>query len=460
MTGRRTALLAAVVLALVIGGILTTTTTDSTPRVVTGPRYDSVSRESVAWYCPEGTGSPDGRADEEILIGNVDTRESHATVTVMSGSDAEPARHEYDVPAGKVVHARVAEIAPVAEPGVIVEVRGGRSVVEHRIRARRDDALGPCAREPSTSTRFAAGTTRRGAQLWLALFNPFPDDAIVDVSAFTGSGVRAPGKLQGIVVPRFTRVSVPLHDAIPRVDLVATNVVARRGRVVTEETLTLDGSDGRTGIALSLGGDPSRVWRFPSAVIGSGHDERLVVANPADRDVRVRVSFSLDAAAALEPQSLLLPGQSVTAVDLSLVPPDVGFSMVVEAQRPVVAELLGSSAAPQPANARGIATDLGMTRPAREWAIVPARISSASNDRVAVVAPDGRMHRVRLLRTDRGAAEVVGRATVPAKGRALVDLDTLVDDASVTLVLRSDGPVVVERDSSVPGVTRSHAVPR
>ena len=203
------------------------------------------------------------------------------------------------------------------------------------------------------------------------------------------------------------------------------------------------------------------MWRFPSAIIGSGHTERLVIANPADRDVRVTVRFALDAAAALEPESLLLPGQSVTAVDLSLVPPDVGFSMVVD--RPASGGRRAPGREPgTPAGRRsgGSPRISGSRSPAREWAIVPARISATSIDELAVVSGDGHAHHVRLVRTDGARPVVVGRATVPGSGRALVDLADLVDDPSVTLLVRSDGPVVVERVSSRPGVTASHAVPR
>ncbi len=67
---------------------------------------------------------------------------------------------------------------------------------------------------------FAAGTTVQGAQLWLALFNPFADDAIVDIGFLTNTGPFAPGELQGFVVPGHSRVTVPVHDQARRDELV------------------------------------------------------------------------------------------------------------------------------------------------------------------------------------------------------------------------------------------------
>lgn len=449
-----------ILVVLVVAGVFTRADHVDDAPALRGPRVSSAANRASTWYCAEGTATPDGRADEEIVIGNVGTRPSRAAVTVMSGSDVVPVRREFTVPAGESLRVPVSDIAAVAEPGVIVEVEGGRSAVEHRIRRGTDDAVGPCAREPLASAHFAAGTTLKDAELWLALFNPFPDDAIVDVGALTGTGLREPSRLQGIVVPRFTRVSVPVHESVPRRDLVATSVVARRGRVITEESIALDGSDGRQGIALSLGGEMSTRWWFPSAVIGSGRSERLVLANLGARDVRTTVRFALDAAAALEPVTLLVPGESVISVDLALVPPDIGFSMRVASRRPIVAEMIGASNEPQGEDVRGIASNLGLTRGSREWVVVPARVGEASIDTLAVVSTDGRPHRVTLVRRDRTGERVLERVRTPASGRALIHLDQIIDDPAVAVFVRSDGPVVVERESTRPGITRSAAIPR
>jgi hypothetical protein len=446
-----------VVVALFTAAIVTSPSESPEASQPSGPRVGAFP-ESSTWYCAEGSSNPNGRADEEVVIGNVGTTASHAVITVFSGSEAAPVRRAVTVAKGAVVRVKVADLIVATDPGVLVEVRGAPTAVEHRIRRGTDDALGPCAREPSADARFAAGTTTKGAELWLALFNPFPDDAIVDVRGITGDGARAPGPLQGIVVPRFSRVSVPVHDAIPRLDLVATEVHVRRGRVVSEQSLALDGTDGRAGLALSLGEARSRVWAFPIGLTGSGHQERLVLANSSDRDVRVTVRFALDAAAAVEPETLILPGTTALAADLTRVPPDVGFSITVRAAAPIVAEMIGASGAPQPAAARGIASDLGFSHGSRRWAVVPARLDAGATDAIAIVSMDGRAHRVQLIRTDGVRPRVVARATVPAVGRRVLDLARLVPDLDVAVTVRADGDVAVERESTSPGLTRSHAI--
>ncbi len=455
---RRAGFVVGIVIALIVAAVVTTTGTPRDRAVATGPRVSATAGSST-WYCAEGTSIPNGRADEEIVLGNVGRTKSVAVVTVFSGSDVKPVRRTVPVAAGAVARVKVSDLLAAAEPGVLVEVRGGPTAVEHQIQRGTDLALGPCAREPVRRVSFAGGSTMKGAELWLALFNPFPDDAIVDVRGITGDGIRSPGVLQGVVVPRFSRISVPVHDAIPRTDLVAVEMTVRRGRAVGEQSLALDGTDGRQGLALSEGGTAARRWAFPIALTGSGHQERLVLANGSNRDVRVTVRFALDAAAAVEPETLILPGTTALAVDTSRVPPDVGFSVVIRADAPIVAEMVGASGAPQPVEARGLASDLGFSDGAQRWAVVPARLAAGSTDTLAIVSMDGRAHRLQLVRTDGKRPRVVARVKVPASGRQLVDLAKLVPSVNVALTVQADGAVVVERESTRPGVTRSHAIP-
>lgn len=455
--GRRAAVVVGIVVLLVVGVVLTASESTSPTAPPTVPSLAADGAPST-WYCAEGTANPGGRANEQVLLGNVGRQPMRARVTVNGGAEVVPVTRELVVPAGRVQRVPVSSIAPIAEPGVVVETTGGRAAITHRLDGNGDTAVGPCSREPNRIARFAAGTTAKGAQLWLALMNPYPDDAIVDVSALTESGVRGPAKLRGIVVPRLSRISVALHDALPRVDTVATQVRVRQGRAIVEESQTLDGTDGRRGLTLALGQSTSKAWRFPFGVVGSGHQERLVVANPDSRETEVTVRFALDAAAAVEPLRIVVPPASVVTPDLARVPPGVGFSVTVTASRPIVAETVGASGAPQAPDVRGLAADLGISEPARTWAVAPARLDARSTDSVAVMSADGRAHRVSIVRADVPTRRRFGQVRVPATGRAVIDVAKIVPGPDIAFLLVADGPVVVARDSVRPGFTRSHAI--
>jgi hypothetical protein len=450
---------AAAVLVLLIAGALVTDTTSEAPEAITrGARLADVGA-STTWYCAEGTANPGGRADEEVAIGNVGRRPMQAVLTVDGGSDVPPVVHNYAVAPGRVVRVRLSAIAPIAEPGVMVETGGGRGVVEHTLGRDGDTAMGPCAREPHVEARFAAGTTSKGSELWLALFNPFPSDAIVDVEAVTDTGRRAPGRLQGIVVPRLTRVSVPIHEAIQRVDTVATQVSVRRGRIVAEQSQFLDGTDGRKGLALSEASELATQWRFPNARAGTGWQQRLVLVNPTPRDASVRISFALAAAAAVEPLQLTVAATSVVSPDLSRVPNDISYSTFVRSSVPIVAEGIGAAVAPQSSAVRGIAADPGLASGARVWAVAPSRLGADSTDALVVMATDARPHRLRVVLPRASGDRTLLSARVPGTGRVVVDMAKVTADPNVALLVLADGPVVVERQSQRVGFTRSHAVP-
>jgi hypothetical protein len=437
---------------------------DSTSFVALGPRIPPPDAAESAWYCAEGTSSPGGRADERIFIANVGDRVARARITVMSGPDQAPTVSALRVQPSTVASVRVADILASPEPGVLVEVSGGQAVVTHSISGNGDAGIGPCARDASTQWHFAASTTARGATLWLALFNPFGDDAIVNIEFLTNNGPLAPGELQGFVVPARSRVTVPVHDQARRDELVATEVTARRGRVVAEQSLVLDGFDGRRGLALSLGAPQlSRRWEFANASIVEGRTETLVVANPEGAPTTAIVRTRLDGGA-LEPESVQVPARTAVAVDLgSRVPPGVGFSVEVEARSPIVAETLAALRPPIAENARGIATNVGTTRAARRFVVVPARVSADSIDLVSVLNA-GRSPVTFRVRVHSGGRvttpESAARLRVAPGRRVLIDLGRIEVGADAVVEIDATGPVVVDRESSaIPGISVSAAVP-
>lgn len=456
--------LGCLLLAAVLDRSATTQASNATTFVALGPRVPAANASETAWYCAEGTSNPGGRADERVFIANTGDRVAHARITVMSGPDQIPAVRALDVQAGSQSTLRVADIVAIPEPGVLVEITGAQAVVTHSIIGNGDAAIGPCARDAAPEWHFAAGTTVRGALLWLALFNPFADDAVVDISFLTNTGPLAPGELQGFVVPGHSRVTVPVHDQARRDSLVGTAVTARRGRVVAEQSQVLDGTDGRRGLALSIGAPSlARNWQFPNGSVVAGRTETLVIANPQSSPAIATVHTGLDGGA-LEPETVNLPAGTTVAVDLGRrVPPGVGFSVAVDSHDPIVAETLTALVAPIPSAARGIATTVGETRAARRWVIAPARASTTSIDLVAVLNP-GQTPATFRLRARSGGRELAPPDTqrirlAPGK-RVLVDLGRRSIPADGFVVIDADAPVVVSRESSaIPGISVSSAIP-
>jgi hypothetical protein len=454
-----------VVAALVVGS--GSGSDDGTAAVVTGARVPSADSVETAWYCAEGTGNPGGRADERLYVANVDSRPGRARVSVMQGPDTAPKVTEVPLAAGSVATLRVGDLLPTAEPGVLVEVTGARAVVSHSITGNRDGGVGPCARDASTTWHFAAGTTVRGAQLFLALFNPFADDAIADIAFLTQGGPLAPEDLQGFVIPARSRVTVSVHDFARRDDLVATEVAVRRGRVVAEQSQTLDGSDttgGRRGLSLSLGAPAlSRRWEIANGSVGNGRAASLLLANPGSLPTNATIRTRLDGGA-LEPETVSIPARSSIAVDVGRrVPAGVGFSLRVDGRTPIVAETFDSQKSPAPTAQRGIATEIGATRPARRWIDLPARATSASQDAIAIANPNAgaTVARVRVWRAGKATTPPdLGRIELAAGKRTVIDLARLKVPTDAFVEVTANRPVVVDRMSNgMPGLTEASTIP-
>ena len=377
--------IAAVVAAAVYQGRDTTSTANNTG-ATDGAALAAVgvppsAAVSTSWFCAEGTSNDGGRADETILVGNVSKSEVRATITVMPGGDAKPVSRELTVAPGGEERVKVASILATAEPGVVVEAVGGRAVVSHSLEHNGDLAVEPCSRTTSSSWYFAAGTTVKGSEHYLVLFNPFGDDAIADVSFITDTGVQQPDNVHGLVIPRRSRVSVAVHDLVPRQERVATAVHLRAGRIVAERDQIFDGTapdtgPTRTGIAVSLGATATaRQWVIPAGTSTNGGTSTVAVANYSNLDTEAEVAILLPNGQTASPQSVKVASRQVVNVDFTnRVPVDSPYSVVVRsrsaegATEPVVAESLSWWPASSPTT--GVASTLGPGRAARRWVVL------------------------------------------------------------------------------------------
>ncbi|MBV8949839.1 MAG: hypothetical protein JOZ99_03115 [Actinobacteria bacterium] len=381
-----------------------------------------------------------------MFITNLVARSVRADLTVMADANTS-VRRQLDIPPLARVPVRVADVAAVPSPGVVVESIGGPVVVEHELHNGANVATGPCARQAAGSWYLAAGTTVKGAQQWLSLFDPFADDAIVDVTFLTDAGPQAPQALQGLVVPRRTKIDVSVHDNVPRQGIVAAQVHARIGRVVAEQVMLFDGSNGQTGMSLALGAPSLALdWYAPAGIVVGGTD-RMIVANPGDNAATVTVDVVLDGEAKLTPQPVAVPDHSVVSVDLmSRVPANLDFWVHLHSDQPVFA-------AQSVATANASATVPAGPFLSREWAFASARSSVPGTD--VLVAANPTSHPV-LLRVDAivsgGTSPVVDdpAVSIPPGARALVDLTARNVPGAAGLLVTAGAPISVERVDSAP----------
>ncbi|HZP31482.1 MAG TPA: DUF5719 family protein [Acidimicrobiia bacterium] len=438
-----------------------TTTAAGALQGPTVPRTDAVS---TAWYCAEGTSTADGRADETVVIGNLSTANVDAAVTVMPGGGKPPVSKRVSVAGFGQGRVRIADILATPEPGVVVEVFGGPAVVEHVLSGNGDVAVGPCARDAAPDWYFAAGTTDKDAQQYLALFNPYGDDAIVDVTFLTDSGVQAPEAFQGYVVPRRSRVSLPVHDEVRRAGQVAAFVHARTGRVVAERTQRFDGSLGRYGIDVSLGATaPATKWVLPFGDAQPGSAESVALANFSLLPADVEVDVLVEGTAVATPQTLQVPGRSVTPIDVgSKAAVGTNYTVVVKSTRgqAVVAEMFFNRNGT--GGVQGSGTAIGATGAARTWAFALGRTDDGSDARLVAFNPGPKPVTVELrayTAGDPNSPHSAPAVAIPAGDRGDFDLGAQDIHPDQLFVVASDGPIVAGRELTAGGVSIATGIP-
>src|SRR5206468_1601291 len=124
-----------------------------------------------------------------------------------------------------------------------VETSAPDIAVERRVTGKFGTGSSACASAPSTSWYVPSGSSTKDAALRYAVFNPFPQDAVVDIAFQTSDGSRVPPELQALPVPGRTVRIVDVSTIVPRLAQLAGSVIARQGQVVVDELQAFDGSD-------------------------------------------------------------------------------------------------------------------------------------------------------------------------------------------------------------------------
>ena len=420
-------------------------------------RVDTKEHRST-WFCAAGTSQPGGRADETLTVANIGGARAFTAeikVSVMTGVGVSPSKFDFKLaPVGNANSAAtglpsirsipVSTILASPDPGIVIEATGAPVVVTHSVAGAGDVATSPCARGGSPEWYFGGGTTVLGAEQWLTLFNPFPGDAVVDLTFFTGIGVEAPSDAQGVVVAGTSRLSIPVHDLVPRRDAVATRVTTRRGRVIAEQVQSLDGRDGRRGITLTAGVPRlAKQWWFSGATAANGRITTASILNPGARRVSIRLDTALVGAVTLGPIDIEVPPRSVVVTNVSSrVPAGTPFAWRLslrdserksgESSAGIAVEALVS----QSGISSGLAADSGTPFASSSWYLMAPDLLGGDMREVAIFNTSNKQVKWSLRTLDRGAESglrrgrlapwALSRQSVAVSGVLKVDADGLV----------------------------------
>lgn len=329
------------------------------------------------WYCAGGTGTDGGAADHTVTVLNPTdevvrgTIEVYGTGIVGDGSliHHETVAAEVEVAPQARTSVRLGDLSAAGWVAALVELESASVVVTHHVEGPTGTDHTSCASAASGSWYFPAGSTRRDARQVVAVFNPFPDDAVIDVTFATDDGTRAPQAFDGVPVPAGTLVPLDVTEVVARWPQLSMAVETRTGRVIADRVVTHDGTEGLTGLTVGSGAPRAApVWVFAEGAGAVGTAQSYAIYNPsADETAEVDVEIRLDSPetnGAVEPFEVSIPPRRRVVVGVNLdgahpvsgavtvdtaarVPAGVGHTVTVRSFNgiPVVAEQLTTSVA-------------------------------------------------------------------------------------------------------------------
>ena len=220
-----------------------------------------------------------------------------------------------------------ADSATLPSLAATVESDDPAILVESNLGARSSGFLS-CTTGVSSRWLVGVGSTALQNDTELALFNPFPGTALVDLQFWSERGAARPTALQGVAVPGNGLRIIELGDFVRRRERLATEVSVRTGRVIAASNHRVRGSSELSVAVPSL----ANQWFVPAAIWSEKRPEAFTFLNPNDTDSTVEVSATL-APDDVEPFEVLVPANSSVVFDPSAdgrIPADTAYALVAQ----------------------------------------------------------------------------------------------------------------------------------
>lgn len=178
------------------------------------------------------------------------------------------------------------------------------------------------------------GSTREGDLLTLRLFNPFADDARVNLTAVSELGIEADDSFESVSIPARSTRTFSLNEDLPGRQILSVFVEHVEGSIIPVMVL-----DNGFDIAMWPGTRHSQAWEFPLAQV-DGLVMEIILTNIAPIDVTYTVEIFDEFATVLSTGGGVIDGPGQARV----VPPEVqsrAFGVRITADGPFGAVMIG-----------------------------------------------------------------------------------------------------------------------
>ncbi len=447
-------------LAVALGGPLAVdrlvARTNAAPPVrlpTANPAAAPLGAGASTWFCASGRTTSENLPDLTVTIANLNDDEIPGRITWYGEEIGREPVVQALLASG---NSRIDVAAPPSVAGgaiaALVEFDAGGIAAEHRISGPFGGASALCSSDASARWITGDGTTSIDATTTLSVFNPFPEDALLDVRFVTDRGAALPAALQGISIAAQSVQQIDVGSFVRRRQRVAAIVRARIGRVVVERITTFDGSGRPKGTAISPAtASASPTWYFAAGRTSSVFRERYVLFNPTRQPVTAVIDVLIDGVAGVEPFEIDIPPLDVAELvpgSESRIARNTGYSVVVstdDGSDIVVERTIDARGKLR----RGYASSPGVVGPAETWIIPDVEASATRSDTLSLLNPTDTNAILTMRSLGPNGMEPVAAAqnfVIGPSSRLDVRLGDYAALTGRSLVVSSPGtPIVVER---------------
>jgi hypothetical protein len=313
-------LLALVVAALVALVVVSSTTSSNQPAAAAAQSVAllRLQGESTAAFCG-GLEHVPGVVESDVAVADLASTPRTLEVTITNSHGRHSLR-AIAVRPGHVVRLDPGHQLPGSLEAVSVVANGGGVAATEAVRGVDGVAVAPCVTETAPTWWVTGGSTHRGSDFELSVFNAAASQTIVTISLDSPSstGYVALKQFQDIVLNPYQLVGLSVHRVAPNAEPVSALVEASRGDVVVygDERST----SGATTVSLQPGSPLLSTDTFvPILRSGTGLTTQLLLTNPNTTPVTasVRVGLALGCASCTSPFTESIAGDTTVPLNLA-----------------------------------------------------------------------------------------------------------------------------------------------
>ena len=288
--------------------------------------------DSSSWYCTWYLPGKGGISNVSVLLANTSSKEVNATLSAFTAGGKQS--RSFMFPAHSFLRYPETVTQTVQSGAVAFVASGGGTVAELEVSGPAGSTVSPCNSSPSANWVVLGGNTLSGSASGISIFNPFGQDAVIDVSLSSPSSRFSPAALRGLVIASNSYSEIDLTKYFAGLGHVSVMVTTRIGRVVVGGIVQRN-DKGDTGLA-AMATFPASAsqWKFPIGELSSNQSQDILIFNPNAYKVSVNLNFSYLDLEAVTPSSSTTTSTSQAAGNAKTATSETGSPPTTESNAP------------------------------------------------------------------------------------------------------------------------------